>query len=525
VTSHDFDGATHMHNNPVFDSSRCDKPLRSASRVAIALVLAVAAAQSARADSQDVTLQKQMRTVTLSDGKSVRVEAGELQVPESRARPSKRRVTIPYYRLRSTARQPAAPIFMLAGGPGEPALDLFETDPGDSKLALFLQGIADVVILDQRGAGRAQPRLDCTQRIEWPLDQPLSREAHAAQLRHQATLCRDEWISRGVDLAAYNTLENAADVDALRTALGYQRISLMAHSYGTHLALALLRNHSQSIERAVLHGLEGPDHTYDLPSLTLETLGRIAAAAERTPSLAPAIPKGGLIAALTRAEDRLASAPLTVTVEREGKPVTITLSRHDLQRISRMGSRDRSEMSWPAHVIRMDRGDFSLAAQEVLDARAWPIDPAMYFMMDCASGLSPARRARLDRDPADLRAQDILGDINLPYSATCEVWNAPDLGEGFRADVKSDVPVLFVQGTWDMSTAFVNAEEVARGFSKGTLVSVEGGTHSVLWELFDSSPGARQLIGEFMRTGAVTGPRQITLPDANFVLPEQLSPR
>jgi pimeloyl-ACP methyl ester carboxylesterase len=270
--------------------------------------------------------------------------------------------------------------------------------------------------------------------------------------------------------------------------------------------------------------MEGPDHTYDLPSLTLETLARIAATAERTPSLAPLIPKGGLIAALARVEERVASSTVTVTVERNGNPVTVTLSRHDVQRISRTGCRDRTNMSWPAHVIRMDRGDFSLAAQEVLDSRAWPIDPAMYFMMDCASGLSPARRARLDRNPADLHAADILGDINLTYSATCEVWNAPDLGEGFRAGLKSDVPVLFLQGTWDMSTAFVNAEEVARGFSKGMLVSVEGGTHAVLWELFDSWPGAGRLVGEFMRTGSVSGPRHITLPDATFVVPEQLPP-
>lgn len=505
----------------IFDRSRRGKPLHNPCRVVIGLALAIAAAQSACADSQDVTLHQQMRTVTLRGGQSVRLEAGEIQVPESRARPTHRRVTIPYYRLRSTARQPAAPIFILAGGPGEPALDLFENDPGDSRLALFLQRISDVVILDQRGAGRAQPRLDCTERIDWPLDRPLSQEAHAAQLRYQATLCRDKWLSRGVDLAAYNTLENAADVDALRSALGYQRISLMAHSYGTHLALSLLRNQSQSIERAVLHGLEGPDHTYDLPSLTLKTLGRIAAAAERAPSLAPSIPKGGLIAALTRVEDRLAAAPVTVTVTHEGKPVTITLSRHDIQHISRVGSRDRGEISWPAHVIRMARGDFSLAAQKVLDARA-AINSAMYFMMDCASGLSPARRARLDRDPSDQRAKDILGDINLAYAATCEAWNAPDLGEGFRADVKSNVPVLFLQGTWDMSTAFVNAQEVARGFSKGTLVSVKGGTHSVLWELLDAWPGAEQLIGEFMRTGAVKGPRQVTLPDATFVPPEQL---
>jgi pimeloyl-ACP methyl ester carboxylesterase len=490
-------------------------------RIGIAVALGVIGMHAAFADSPATPLQMQIRAIALPDGQTVQVEAGELLVPESRAHATERRISIPYYRLRSTARSPATPIFMLAGGPGEPALELFEIDQGTREIALFLRSIADVVLLDQRGAGRSQPRLDCGQRIEWPLDQPLTREAHAAELRRQATLCRDQWLGKGVDLAAYTTIENASDVEALRAALGYQRMSLLAHSYGTHLALALLRHHSRSIERAILYGIEGPDHTYDLPSLTLETLGRIASSAERSPALAASIPEGGLIAALERVQQRLGASPVTVTVERGGRPVTITISRHDVQRIARLGSHDRTDLFWPAHVIRMHRGDFTQAAQAVLEAREEPIDSAMYFMMDCASGISPARRARLDHGLADVRAQEILGDINLAYNATCEVWHAPDLGAAFRSDVHSDVPVLFLQGTWDMSTAYVNATEVARGFPRGVVVTVEGGTHFVLQDLFESWAGTRKLLRDFYNSGRVSGPRRIVLADPAFALPDQ----
>jgi len=57
-------------------------------------------------------------SVVLQDKTVVRVESGTMQVPESRARPSTRKVTIPFYRLKSEAFTPAAPIFLLAGGPG-----------------------------------------------------------------------------------------------------------------------------------------------------------------------------------------------------------------------------------------------------------------------------------------------------------------------------------------------------------------------------------------------------------------------
>ena len=81
------------------------------------------------------------------------------------------------------------------------------------------------------------------------------------------------------------TIANAADVDALRQALGYGRISLIAGSYGSHLAIALMRYHPQSIERAIIWGMEGPDDTYDIPDGILQSLKAQAAAAEADPRL------------------------------------------------------------------------------------------------------------------------------------------------------------------------------------------------------------------------------------------------
>lgn len=69
-----------------------------------------------------------MRIVTLESGSTIEVEAGQLDVPESRRRPGPRRVTIPYYRLRSLSPSSAAPIFLLAGGPGASWIDRFVAD-------------------------------------------------------------------------------------------------------------------------------------------------------------------------------------------------------------------------------------------------------------------------------------------------------------------------------------------------------------------------------------------------------------
>jgi pimeloyl-ACP methyl ester carboxylesterase len=112
-----------------------------------------------------------------------------------------------------------------------------------------------------------------------------------ASLRPLLIACRDHWQAEGVDLAAYNTVENAADLNDLRLALGYGKVTLVGGSYGSHLALQVLRQYPRAVERIVLYGVEGPDHTWDDPAGVLATLGRIAAAAERSPVFSQRIPR------------------------------------------------------------------------------------------------------------------------------------------------------------------------------------------------------------------------------------------
>src|SRR5690606_21223937 len=55
------------------------------------------------------------------------------------------------------------------------------------------------------------------------------------------------------------------DLDALRQALGAERVILVAHSYGTHLALAYIKRHGAHVERAVLGGVNGLDDRWREP--------------------------------------------------------------------------------------------------------------------------------------------------------------------------------------------------------------------------------------------------------------------
>jgi pimeloyl-ACP methyl ester carboxylesterase len=462
------------------------------------------------------TLVRSSATARTGSGATLIYETGALFVPENRARPQGRTISIPYYRLRSTARKPAAPVFVLAGGPGDSWLRYFDDDSSARDEVLVYREVGDVVLFDQRGAGKSRPRLDCSQRLALPLDRPTTPHSYAAALRVAAAECRADWERAGVDLAAYNTRENAADVNALRVALGYDKINLVGGSYGSHLAFALLRYHRGSIARVVLDGVEGPDHTHDSAAGILEDLSRLANAAEKSASLRTRVPAGGLLAALAAVQRRLAANPVTVTIMDAGKAADVVVGAFDVQRAALDGAHERAALSWAHDVIDMYEGNYATLARRTLSRRRSAADSAMYYMMDCASGISRTRLDHLRTNAEELAAQALLGDLNLPYSSTCDVWNAPDAGSEFRSELKSDVPLLIFHGTWDLSTPFANARCVLPGFSNGALTAVEGGTHSAIYDLLQSWAPAKRTLVRFLRGQTSDVPASITLPAAQF---------
>jgi pimeloyl-ACP methyl ester carboxylesterase len=450
-------------------------------------------------------------------------EAGQLFVPENRSRHRGPVISIPFYRLRSTASGPASPIFVVAGGPGEShieSLDGPDRSRGIADLVQFFQRTADVVLFDQRGAGRAAPKLECVQSTEMPLGLTVDPSRFLEVMREAARACRIFWTKGGVDLPAYNSVESAADISDLARALGYKKISLLGASYGSHLSLVTMREFPELVERAVLMGLEGPDHTYDLPSQVLAALKEIAAAAEQSETLGGYVPEGGLLKAFQTVADRLAADPVDVALNRDGERVVVKIGERDIQAVWKHGATQRENLTWPANVIAMYNGDLDLPAKTAIGIRTGSAPNAMAMMMDCASGISRKRLKRIQEADPELAAKSIIGDINEVYLATCDIWQPADLGDSFRKDVTSEIPVLLFHGTWDLSTPYHNVREVLRGLANAVLVTVERGTHSVGGDLLREWPPMRRLLSDFLQGKDIDPPRTITLPPPKFVPPE-----
>lgn len=474
------------------------------------LKLGVIALSSLLLTANDVSSQQQPGKLTFESylfesatKQKLQAELGRLLVPERNSKPGGSQIELALVRFKSTATNPGPPIVYLAGGPGGSGIALAR----GPRFPLFMamREVADVIALDQRGTGRSKPNLICDVTLDYPLDQPGERGRLLSLYEQRARICAEHWRAEGVDLSAYNTEESADDLESLRQALGVERITLWGSSYGSHLGLAALRRHGNRIHRAILSGIEGPDHTLKLPNQIQSQLQLVSELAKEDSSSNKRIPD--LMALVQDVLRKLDQEPAKVPLNdaTTGKTKIVAIGKFDLQQITfgLLGTRE-GKTRIPALYQSLAVGDFSSpavqsAARELVAMRTGSIGSAMAFAMDCASGASAERRARIQREAS---ATLLGGDVDFPVPDICPAWQLPELPASFRAPLRSTVPTLFISGTFDGRTPPANAEEIMKGFPNAQHVIIEGAGHGN--ELFISSPQIQEVMLEFMKTGTVS---------------------
>lgn len=188
----------------------------------------------------------------LVEGKDL--ECGWLIVPEEYDDPDSGEIRLAVAIIKSQADNPAPdPLFMLQGGPGGSTIYTYlQLIPLNPRLR---QIDRDIVLFDQRGTRFSQPSLFCQETYDLGielLDDDISREESARRYFEALDACHDRLVREGVNLSAFDSLENARDVEALRLALGYDQINLYGVSYGSLLALHVLRDYPQGLRSVII---------------------------------------------------------------------------------------------------------------------------------------------------------------------------------------------------------------------------------------------------------------------------------
>jgi pimeloyl-ACP methyl ester carboxylesterase len=138
-------------------------------------------------------------------------------------------------------------VLALAGGPGQAA------DP----LAGFMaKAVApalrnrDLVVFDQRGTGRSDP-LNCK-----ALDSSAAVEGAANTLGMLGERCATQL---GAARGAFTSEESVEDIEAIRKALGYEKLVLYGTSYGTKVAELYAERYPQNVEALLLDSVVLPE--------------------------------------------------------------------------------------------------------------------------------------------------------------------------------------------------------------------------------------------------------------------------
>lgn len=437
---------------------------------------------------------------------------GSLAVPENRTAEQSRTIPLRYVRLPATGPHPGPPIVYLAGGPGGSGIAAINYR---YEMFMAMRQYGDVIALDQRGTGASNiiPRCESTRVI--PVSRPTGDDEFVSYQRDAFKECLLFWKQEGVDLAGYNTVESARDLDALRRHLGAAKIVLWGTSYGSHLALAALREMPDGIARVVLSSVEGLDQTIKLPAQTDAYLARLQQAIDTQPAARAAYPD--VVAMMRRVHAKLERQPVLVKMKSAtGPPVDYLLQRRDLQIVAASLIADPRSAAQLLNVyLLLDRGEIpsfdgihGRLLPDAFTAAGQPISlEGMPVAMDLASGMSAARRSLVQEQAKSAMFGLHLDDVLSFDGMATEL----DLGDAFRAAPTSSVPVLVLSGTLDGRTTLESQRTAVAALKNVTVVPVINAGHN----LFDiPSAELHQPIDAFMRGKPVSSTAiTVALPD------------
>ncbi|MCA9980095.1 MAG: alpha/beta fold hydrolase, partial [Anaerolineales bacterium] len=454
---------------------------------------------------------------------------GTLTVPERHSQPDNGReialsvVVIPY----TGADRQDDPLIFAQGGPGGSTIDLF----ADNILSdgNFLNNPRDLILFDQRGTLNTSPDLFClTEELALTdayAEQRTTAEEDLALYLAAMVECRARLEAEGVDLSAYNSIENAADVQALRLALGYDDFNFYGVSYGTLLGLNLLREFPEGVRSVVLDAVVVPQEPFIARTAVTgdRAFDALFAACSADAECAQAFPN--LEADFYDLVAKYNETPLRVPITdpETGKTYLIYYDGDALMG-TLFGNLYATFMLpyLPYLVQAIEQGDYGfLSADLGLRVFDRTFSSGMYFSVVCAEQgwVDGQVVVEGEIDPAVVASEQEGLDSVL---AICREWEIPLLGEQVRQPVQSDVPALLLSGEFDPITPEQNALTVLEGLSQGQALTFPSAGHGVV---FDSAC-ARDVMADFVNdpTAVVNSDCLADTPPLDFLTPAEVLP-
>jgi pimeloyl-ACP methyl ester carboxylesterase len=428
------------------------------------------------------------------------LECGVVWVPENRSRPEGMWIRLAVAVFKSPVAPTRPALVFLGGGPGSSILDRF--GPGVSgTLARDLTDGRDFVVFDQRGVGFSRPSLSCGEMIALKYQTIGSRrtpEQETEDTVQAAFACRDRLLASGIELAAYTTAANAADLNDIRAALGYDQFDVWGLSYGTRLALEVEREFPDIVHSLVLESALPPsvNQVEDRAANTERAFRELFDGCAADAACAAAFPNletrfYDLVAALnTSPASYFAQHPRT------GVVYNVLLTGDRLIDTLNDALTDANLIPYvPLVAASIQHGDFTLMSQATSiltfdDGHS----EAMFFSVNCGDMVSRTSASQVLAAQQPVRpeiARVMTEDARLRI---CAGWGATEPSRSAAAPLVSDVPTLILAGEYDPRTPPAYADIASRTLRHSHWWTFPGMGHFVQRQ----SPCAHSIMIDFL---------------------------
>jgi pimeloyl-ACP methyl ester carboxylesterase len=404
----------------------------------------------------------------------------DLWVPENRARIGGRMIKLPILVFEAPERpKKEDPVLLIGGGPGSIAYtekrfaamwkDKFKDLP-------WLDG-RDLIVYDQRGVGGARPALECPE-IDATRDDPMNLDRAKAAL----VACRDRLAREGADLLAYDTNANADDVLSLKATFGTKEMNLWGQSYGTRVALTLMRRNPQGIRSVILDGAYPPAIAGKLylAESFIATMDRVFEACEKDDECRGDYPE--FRRRFEEVATKLRAQPAAIKSDPSPLLPPKVFQVNDIIFLSIVDSMlytadGVAKLPWL--VDRIAEGKTEALAEPLADWDSVSYGP---FVTAGISYLVDCNDTPVTDDSEERRAAQKLPHLGawLNYGLDvkpCPIWSPRTEPALDRAPVKSDIPTIIISGWFDIATPPEWAAVTVSTLSRGQVVSVRAASH------------------------------------------------
>jgi len=396
------------------------------------------------------------------------------EVPENRADPHSRKISLNLAVIRSAAQLPAKDmVVLLAGGPGQAAT---ESWPSVANALDPLLAHRNVLLLDQRGTGHSNP-LSCKGPEQAATDEKVGFDAEA--LKAETARCLQQVTPRA-DPRYYTTTVAVQDLEDVRRALGSPTFDLVGVSYGTRVAQQYAMHHPDAIRSLVLDGVVpnplvlGEDFAQNLEAALKLQFARCTAQAACKERF------GDPYQTLYQLRDALRANPHKVSFRdpQSYQSVQRVLSEDSLASVVRMFAYTPITAALlPLSIDAAAHGDVGpllgqakLLQGDLVDS----MDGGMQSSVICSEDADLLRPRPQDEDT-------ILGTRMITaLQAMCAVWPRGTRPADFHQPLRSATPALLLSGQYDPVTPPAYGEAVLKGLTDARHLVLKGQGHNVM---------------------------------------------